>query len=137
MIAPDTSVVLAALAPWHAGHLVANNVLSGAPGRRMITHVAFETTSTLSRMPQRERVAAQVVHQALERLFPDDWLQLNASSARAGLASAVSAGVRGGALYDALIAATARAHGARLLSFDRRALPTYESIGADVELLAV
>jgi len=135
VIAPDTSVVLAALAPWHVGHPVASDALSDAPARSMVTHVAFETTSTLSRMPEGERIAAATVYQALESLFPGDWLQLGATDARRALATAVAAGVRGGALYDAVIAATAHAHGARLLSFDRRALSTYEAIGVEVEML--
>jgi predicted nucleic acid-binding protein len=137
VIAPDTSVVVAALAPWHSSHAVARQMLSGARARRLPVHVAFETCSTLSRMPEGERVASQVVYRALEMLFPDAWLHLEGSKARRALETAVAAGVRGGALYDALIAATARAHGARLLSFDRRALSTYESIGVDVEVLAV
>ena len=136
MIAPDTSVVLAALAPWHSGHVVAREVLSAAQARRLPVHVAFETCSTLSRMPERERIASEIVYRALEMLFPDSWLQLEAPTARRALATAVAAGVRGGALYDALIAATAHAHGARLVSFDRRALPTYELAGVDVQLLA-
>jgi predicted nucleic acid-binding protein len=63
------------------------------------------------------------------------WRQLDASAARRALATAVDAGVRGGALYDAAIAATAVSHDARLLSFDRRGAATYEAVGADVELL--
>ena len=135
MIAPDTSVLLAALAPWHSAHAVAHELVSITSSRRLIAHVAFETTSTLSRMPEAERIAAPVVQQALELLFPDGWLQLDAAGARRALATAVRAGVRGGALYDAVIAATAADHGARLVTFDRRGLPTYEAVGAKVEVL--
>jgi toxin FitB len=136
VIAPDTSVVVAALAPWHGAHEAGRVALATEPDRRLIAHVAFETCSTLSRMPEGKRIAAEVVQQALERMFPDRWLQLDAVAARRTLATAVRAGVRGGALYDAAIAGAAVCHGARLLSFDRRGTATYEAVGADVELLA-
>jgi predicted nucleic acid-binding protein len=45
-------------------------------------------------------------------------------------------GVVGGAIYDALIAATAQEVGARLVSRDRRAMRTYEVMGAGYELIA-
>jgi predicted nucleic acid-binding protein len=41
----------------------------------------------------------------------------------------------GGAIYDALVAATAQEAGARLVSRDRRAARTYEAIGARYELI--
>jgi predicted nucleic acid-binding protein len=135
VIAPDTSVVIAALAPWHASHETARAAVD-VPDRRLIAHVAFETTSSLSRMPRGQRVDATVVHAALEAMFAADWLQLDGKGARRALATVVDGGTRGGALYDALIAATAAAGGHRLLTLDRRALPTYELVGADVELLA-
>lgn len=136
MIAPDTSVLFAALAPWHSAHRAAHELVSTMTGGRLIAHVAFETTSVLSRMPDGERISARVVHDALDRLFPDEWLQLDASGARRALATAVGAGVRGGALYDALISATAAAHGARLVTFDRRGRATYEAMGVEVEVLS-
>ena len=45
-----------------------------------------------------------------------------------------AAGLIGGSVHDALIAATARQAGARLLTGDRQAAPTYEAMGADYEL---
>jgi predicted nucleic acid-binding protein len=136
MIAPDTSVLFAAFAPWHSAHRVAHELVSTMSNGRLIAHVAFETTSVLSRMPDGERVSARVVHDALDRLFPGEWLQLDAPGARRALATAVGAGVRGGALYDALISATAAAHGARLVTFDRRGRATYEAMGVEVEVLS-
>jgi predicted nucleic acid-binding protein len=44
-------------------------------------------------------------------------------------------GARGGALYDALIAATAAEHDMTLLSADRRASVAYETMDARVEFL--
>jgi predicted nucleic acid-binding protein len=45
------------------------------------------------------------------------------------------AGRSGAAIYDAQIAATAKHHGLKLLSRDRRAAATYDAIGVDYELV--
>lgn len=133
MTAPDSSVVIAALAPWHEVHGRARAALAedtvGLPA-----HVAFETTSALSRMPKGRRIAPAVVLDAL-RSFPDPWLALDAAGLRDALERAVAAEVRGGALYDALIAATAAKHGAEVLSADRRALVTYRTMGVAVRFV--
>jgi predicted nucleic acid-binding protein len=136
VIAPDSSVVIAALAPWHEAHQVARDVLV-AEDARLPAHVAFETTSALSRMPEDRRIAPAVVLEALERGFKRQWLALDGKGLRVALRRAVDAGVRGGALYDALIAATAAAHGARIVSADRRAQDTYAAMGVDVSYLDV
>jgi predicted nucleic acid-binding protein len=102
---------------------------------RLPAHVAFETTSALSRMPQGRRIAPAVVLEALERGFARPWLAMDADGLRDALRRAVGAEVRGGALYDALIAATAVNHDVEILSADRRALGTYRAMGAEVRLL--
>jgi predicted nucleic acid-binding protein len=131
VIAPDSSVVVAALAPWHETHGAARKALREArPG--LIAHVAFETTAVLSRMPEGHRIGPAVVVEALRQTFPARWLTLDGTRTRRALDVAVAAGLRGGALYDALIGATAAHHGLRLLSADRRARRTYEALGVDV-----
>ncbi len=80
-------------------------------------------------------MASETVRDALDQNFPDSWLVLDADAHRACLDRAVDAGLSGGALYDALIAATAAEHGATLISADRRASPAYETMGARVEYL--
>jgi predicted nucleic acid-binding protein len=134
VITPDSSVVIAALAPWHDAHHPARRALAGAEVR-LPGHVAFEVTSALSRMPEGRRIAAAVVFEALQRGFTESWLTIDGDSLRKALHTAVDAGVRGGALYDALIAATAVAHDAEVLSADRRALPTYRAMGAAVRFI--
>ncbi len=131
MIAPDSSVLIPALASIFEGHERCVSALAGR-SPRLISHVAFETTSVLSRMPEGLRVTPVSVRDALELDFPDSWLALDAAGQRTCLRRAVDAGLRGGALYDALIAATAREHGATLLSADRRAREAYETIGVEV-----
>ncbi len=86
-------------------------------------------------MPEGRRVSPTLVLEAIERSFPRPWLSLDGDQHHAALRQAIAAGVRGGSLYDALIAVTVSIHGVRLLSADRRAQPTYEAVGADVVFL--
>jgi toxin FitB len=134
LIAPDSSVLIPALAASYEGHERCFAALAGR-SPKLISHVAFETTSVLSRMPEGLRMTPVTVRDALDHDFQDSWLALDADRQRACLRSAVDAGLRGGALYDALIAATAREHGATLLSADRRAREAYEAIGVQVSYL--
>jgi predicted nucleic acid-binding protein len=131
VIAPDSSVTIAAAAPWHVAHEAAVAALA-ADQPALIAHVAFETTAALSRMPEGQRLAPAVVLAWLERRFTNRWLVLPAGPARRGLRAAVERGIRGGALYDALIAATAAHHHHTLISADRRAAPVYAAVGVDV-----
>jgi toxin FitB len=134
LIAPDSSVLIPALASTYEGHERCVVALAGR-SPRLISYVAFETTSVLSRMPEGLRLAPVSVRDALDLDFPDSWLALDAAGQRSCLRRAVDAGLRGGALYDALIAATAREHGATLLSADRRAREAYEAIGVEVSYI--
>jgi predicted nucleic acid-binding protein len=135
VIAPDSSVVIAALAPWHEAHRSARVTLERGDVR-LPAHVAFETTSALSRMPEGRRIAPGVVLEALEHGFAQPWLVMNARQSHAALRRAITAGVRGGALYDALIAATVARHKGQLVSVDQRALTTYQAMGTDVSFIA-
>jgi predicted nucleic acid-binding protein len=135
VITPDSSVVIAAAAAWHVQHRRAVAALERAD-TALIAHVAYETTAALSRMPQGHRLAPDVVLTWLERRFAEEWLDLSADAAREALRTAVGHGIRGGALYDALIAATALHHGRTLLTADRRAAPIYHALGVTFELVA-
>ena len=134
MIAPDSSVLIAALAFDHEAHETSLSALAGR-SPRLLAHVAFETISVFTRLPEGLRVPATTVLGALERDFPEPWLVLDGAGQRACLTRACAAGIRGGALYDALIAATATAHGATLISADRRAREAYDAMGASVSFL--
>jgi predicted nucleic acid-binding protein len=48
---------------------------------------------------------------------------------------AAAEGVVGGAVYDAVVAATAKEARATLLTLDRRAVTTYQLVGADYRLI--
>lgn len=131
MIAPDSSVTIAAAAPWHVAHGAAVAALAAEPPS-LISHVAFETTAALSRMPEGQRLAPAVVLEWLQLRFSSEWLALSGAVTRRALRRAVEHGIRGGALYDALIAATARHHRHTLISADRRAAPAYSALGVEV-----
>ncbi|MGH2945174.1 MAG: PIN domain-containing protein [Solirubrobacteraceae bacterium] len=131
MIAPDSSVTVAAAAPWHDAHAAAVRALS-ADEVSLIGHVAFETTAAMSRMPEGHRLAADVVLEWLEQRFPGEWLALPADAAHTALRTAVDHGIRGGALYDALVAATAAHHRHTLVTADRRAVRVYAALDVDV-----
>jgi predicted nucleic acid-binding protein len=131
VIAPDSSVTIAAAAPWHVAHQAAVKALT-AEQASLIAHVAYETTAALSRMPEGQRLAPAVVVEWLERRFDRKWLVLPAAATRRALRAAVHHGVRGGALYDALIAATAAHHDHTLLSADRRAASVYAAFDVKV-----
>lgn len=101
-----------------------------------MTHAAFETYSVLTRIPPPERAEAAHVRAFLDEMFDDRWLGLSAQALRLALGCLAEIGVTGGATYDGLIAITAASSEARLVTLDRRALPTYRLLGADVELVA-
>ena len=70
-------IVVAALAPWHEAHRPARAALAGKDVR-LPAHAAIETVSSLSRMPEQKRIAAELVLEALRRDFPKRWLALSA-----------------------------------------------------------
>ena len=89
----------------------------------------------LTRLPPPHRVAAEPVLDFLGSRFPDPYLQLDPEQFRRFFGELHSSGIAGGAAYDALIAATAAAAGAELVSCDRRAAETYRRLGVAVDLL--
>jgi predicted nucleic acid-binding protein len=130
----DTSVVVAGFASWHDGHGAAAEALSRGP--RLPSHVALECLSVLTRLPPPHRVGAQLVRDFLEARFPGPYLGLPEDGYRSPVADCVAFGLRGGAVYDGLIAATARHFGATLLTRDARAVRVYEAFGVDFEPIA-
>jgi predicted nucleic acid-binding protein len=133
LIAVDTSVVVAAFASWHEGHAAAAAVLARNP--RIPAHVLVETFSVLTRLPPPHRAPADLVASFLEQRFRDAPLVLPSRAHRELVTKAADIGLAGGAIYDALIAATARHAGATLLTRDHRARPVYEQMGARHELV--
>jgi predicted nucleic acid-binding protein len=131
--AVDTSVVVAAFASWHEHHERARAALDD--GARLIDHCALETYSVLTRLPSPHRSTSEVVREFLRLRFSDSYLRLDARAYREFVLNLPERGITGGAVYDAVVAATAVANSAELVSCDRRALPTYERFGGRIVLL--
>jgi predicted nucleic acid-binding protein len=133
VIAVDTSVVVAAFASWHDGHDSAAAALARRP--RIPAHVLIESFSVLTRLPAPHRSPPEVVASFLDEHFPQAPLSLPGPAIRALVLAAATNRISGGAIYDALIAESARRAGAMLLTRDRRALSTYERLGVRHELI--
>jgi predicted nucleic acid-binding protein len=131
--AADTSLVIAAFASWHENHADARRVLDG--GLRLIEHCALETYSVLTRLPAPHRISGEVVREFMASRFPQPFLKLSARAYKDFILGLPDHDVTGGAAYDALVAATAAACGAVLVSCDRRALPVYERYGVRIQIL--
>jgi predicted nucleic acid-binding protein len=132
LTAIDSSVLIPAVAPWHVEHARADRALEGVTDLRMIGHVVLETYSWLTR--NRPRTPPAVAAKLL-RSLPGPALVLSPEGHLRVLHLAGSGGITGGAIYDALIAATALEADARLLSRDERASRTYEAVGVRFELI--
>jgi predicted nucleic acid-binding protein len=133
LIAIDTSVAVAAFASWHEAHAASSAVLARRP--RLPFHVLLETFSVLTRLPPPHRVPANVAREFLAQRFPAALLVLPAQEQRGLIDLAVRAGFSGGAIYDALVAATALHSNAVLVTRDRRAVIVYDAVGVRFELL--
>jgi len=133
LLTADTSVVVPFLAAWHPRHSALRN--SMVPVTRLPGHVLAESMSSLTRMPSGFAVSAEWAAEALLNAFRGDPLVLAGEDYRALVEILGDYRVTGGAVYDALVATTAKLADARLLTRDRRAERTYRSIGVDYELL--
>jgi predicted nucleic acid-binding protein len=130
----DTSAAVALSVEDHIHHTVTVRALGG---RRLglAGHASFETFSVLTRLPPPARRAPAVVARLIATNFPASRF-LSADAAQALLDELSAGEISGGSIYDALVGAAAREHGATLVTHDRRALDTYRVLGVDVELLA-
>lgn len=127
MKAADTSLVIAAFASWHEMHDAARRSLDG--GLRLIEHCALETYSVLTRLPPPNRAPGDVVRDFLAARFPDSLLRMSPSGYREFVLGLPDREIVGGAVYDALVAATAVENDVELVTCDRRAVPVYERYG--------
>ena len=120
-------MVVAAFASWHEHHNRAREALDR--GLRMIDHCALETYSVLTRLPPPHRCAADVVRDFLRARFVEPFLRMDGPLYKDFVLALPEHSVTGGGAYDALVAATAAAHSASLITCYRRAALVYESYG--------
>lgn len=134
MICCDTSVVVAGLHAWHPDHAAARPRLREVDW--LPAHVLAESVSVLTRLPHGRavpvadaiRYVRAVTDGRARHLPPERYLVTFSAIGAAGLG--------GGAVYDAIVGATAREHNALLLTLDRKAQRTYAAVGAQYEVLA-
>jgi predicted nucleic acid-binding protein len=98
-------------------------------------HVLVEAYSVLTRLPPPHRAPAALVATFLAERFQEAPLVLPARAHLDLVETSARAGLAGGAIYDALIAATARHAGATLLTRDERARSVYDRMSVRYELV--
>jgi predicted nucleic acid-binding protein len=133
LIVVDTSITVPGFSTWHERHERALRVLEREP--RLPAHVAAETFSVLTRLPDPHRVEATAVLAYLRSWFTGEWLALSPKGFRDLLTELTGAGQSGGAVYDGIVGATALQAKATLVTADRRALATYSVLGVPVEFV--
>ncbi len=134
MTALDTSIVIAAFAPWHESHRAARRAVT--PEVVIPAHVVTETYAVLTRMPEPFRMDTQAVADYLAQQWGGRVIAPDAGLYESLPIAVATAGVMGGSTYDALVGLTAHRYGHQLLSLDLRAERTYRSLGIDYRLLA-
>ena len=88
----------------------------------------------LTRLPRGQRLSPAAAAEAIAAMDLEH-LGLAANDQREVIFTLAASGIGGGAVYDGLIAATAKAHDLTLLTLDRRAGSTYEAMGVDFRVL--
>jgi predicted nucleic acid-binding protein len=130
----DTSVAVALTVADHDHHETTSRAL-GSRRLGLSGHAAFETFSVLTRLPPPARRTPSAVAHLLAVDFPHSRF-LGAKAAAALFGDLHLLGIAGGAVYDALVGATASEHGLTLATRDRRALETYRLLEVRVELVS-
>ena len=123
----DTSVVVPAVLTSHEAH----RAVLGQLGRKQVRlplHATIESYSVLTRLPGDARLTMADAAVLLSDRFGEP-IELPPGSGAELLQTFADLRLAGGAVYDALIAITARAANATLFTRDRRAAATYALIG--------
>lgn len=129
----DTSVLVPALVSWHPDHVASRQVISESVGA-VPSHVLLECYSVLTRLPAPHRISADHAAEVVAALDLRP-VALPAARHRQIVVTMARAGIRGGAVYDALVGATARHHDLQLVTRDRRARAAYDAIGVRYSLV--
>ncbi|WP_087117230.1 PIN domain-containing protein [Corynebacterium urinipleomorphum] len=133
VVALDTSAAVPLLLQNHSSH---ERLQRWARGKNLAlcSHSLAETYSVLTRLPGDSRFteadAVRVIDGTFERV-----LSLPEAASRDVHHRLADAGIKGGAVYDGLIALTALENEASLASMDKRAYANYFALGAMLELI--
>jgi predicted nucleic acid-binding protein len=134
-VTPDSSVVIAAFASWNQHHEAAIEALAENDVHDLLAHAELESYSVLTRLPEPFRAEPALVAEYLHKDYPGRRMVLPERERRGLLRRLASLSIAGGAVYDAIAAATAAHHGHSLLSCDRRAASVYSRLEAEVTYL--
>ncbi|MBM3687489.1 MAG: type II toxin-antitoxin system VapC family toxin [Actinobacteria bacterium] len=130
----DTSVVVGALVHGDPDTKArCRESIEASPGA--IAHVLAESYASLTALPGNLRLAPPVARRVLNEMFPQPPMTLSAQGYLHALDLMSGAGIPGGAIYDCLIAETARENRAHIVSLDARAARTYAVVGVEFTLL--
>lgn len=127
MRAVDTSVAVAAFGDWHTLNEPARRILDG--GAALPVHALLETYAVLTGFAPPYRAAPDLVLEWLDERFPTVLPAPSIDEQRSLVRTLGAAGRIGGAVYDGLVALTAKASGAALVTADQRATEVYELVG--------
>lgn len=129
----DTSVAVALCVADHEYRAIC---VAAVRGYRLglAGHAAFESYSVLTRLPAPSRRTPAAASRLLLANFPATRF-LGGEATRRLLNSLPALDLTGGGVYDALVAAVALEHQLRLVTRDRRAVPTYRAVGVDLQLV--
>lgn len=133
MIAVDGSVAIAAFGDWHELNEPARSILD--QGAAIPAHAMIETYAVLTGFPPPHRAAASLVDTWLEERFPVVLPPPDAQAQRELVRTLAGAGRIAGAVYDALVALTAKIAGAILVTADTRARSAYDLVGVELRVL--
>ncbi|KRF19975.1 hypothetical protein ASG90_19810 [Nocardioides sp. Soil797] len=129
----DSSILVPALISWHPEHRTSRAALRDDVDS-VPAHVLVECFSVLTRLPAPHRISAGNAAEALASIGLKS-ITLPASRYSSIVSTLGRSGIAGGAVYDALVAETARHHDHLLLTRDRRARPTYDVMGVSYTLI--
>jgi len=130
----DTSCAVALLSPDHDAHLLVEAECAGKT-LGLSGHALFETLAVLTRTPSIKVTLPDAIALVEDNFTSNVWL--SATAAAALPRKLQESGVVGGSIYDALVGMAAAEHGITLLTLDRRAQPTYESVNAPFRLVEI
>jgi predicted nucleic acid-binding protein len=129
----DTSVAVPLVVADHEHHRIVADAVGGQ-ALGLAGHAAFETYSVLTRLPPPARRSPAVVARLLAHDFPASRF-LTGEAAAELLTQLGALGIAGGAVYDALVGATAAHHRLTLLTRDHRAAEVYRRLDVTVAVI--
>ncbi len=133
-LAVDTSVAVPLLVATHVAHPTVERWRAGRE-LSLCGHALAETYAVLTRLPGDIRLSAPDAARLIAARFATPLL-LTTKVTRSLPTTLAKFGIAGGAVYDALVALTARENNATLATRDARARGTYEAVGANVVIVA-